>query len=137
MICIMFIISCKSITKIGMSILTLLCSVLIVTFSDEMELWYDAPPLSVLSNIQASEVMKDDTNWLQALPLGNGLIGAMVYGGINLERIQLNEKSLWSGSFSESDNDKAPANLVRNILFLFNYQKSYVYCTCVHALQRN
>ena len=100
-------------------ILTLLCGILIVTFSDEMELWYDAPPLSVFSTVPASETMKDDKNWLQALPLGNGLIGAMVYGGIHLERIQLNEKSLWSGSFDRSDNDQAPANLVSRI-YKFN-----------------
>eukprot|EP01035_Chromulina_nebulosa_P028368 gene28368-37439_t len=72
--------------------------------------------------------MKDDKYWLQALPLGNGLIGAMVYGGINLERIQLNEKSLWSGSVSESDNEKAPANLesIRNLLFAGSYVEAEV-----------
>lgn len=100
-------------------ILALLNCILIVSFSDDMELWYDAPPLSVFSSILANETMKDDMNWLQALPLGNGMIGAMVYGGINLERIQLNEKSLWSGSFSDSDNDQAPANLVRNMLIQY------------------
>ncbi|MDF2908432.1 MAG: alpha-amylase, partial [Herbinix sp.] len=35
--------------------------------------------------------------WTQALPLGNGRIGAMVYGGITKERICLNEDTLWSG----------------------------------------
>ena len=84
-----------------------------------MELWYDAPPLNVFNSILANETMKDDMNWLQALPLGNGFIGAMVFGGINLERIQLNEKSLWSGSFSDSDNGQAPANLVRNMLIQY------------------
>lgn len=111
-------------------ILTLFCSILVVTLSDEVELWYDAPPLSVLSSILPNEAMKDDKYWLQALPLGNGLIGVMVYGGINLERIQLNEKSLWSGSVSESDNEKAPANLVRKyILFLFDYYN--LCCACI------
>ncbi|MDF2483975.1 MAG: hypothetical protein K0R46_143 [Herbinix sp.] len=40
---------------------------------------------------------KPATNWTQALPLGNGRIGAMVYGGITKERICLNEDTLWSG----------------------------------------
>ncbi len=35
--------------------------------------------------------------WVEALPLGNGRLGAMVFGGIGVERLQLNEDSLWSG----------------------------------------
>lgn len=35
--------------------------------------------------------------WLEALPVGNGLLGAMVFGGVSLERVQVNEKTLWSG----------------------------------------
>ena len=35
--------------------------------------------------------------WLEAMPLGNGLMGAMVFGGIERERIVLNESSFWSG----------------------------------------
>ncbi len=37
------------------------------------------------------------TNWLEALPVGNGRLGAMVFGGVTNERIQLNEDTLWSG----------------------------------------
>ncbi len=37
------------------------------------------------------------TEWVQALPVGNGRLGAMVYGGIDRERIQLNEDTIWSG----------------------------------------
>ena len=37
-------------------------------------------------------------NWLEALPLGNGTIGAMVFGGVQNELIQFNESSLVSGS---------------------------------------
>jgi alpha-L-fucosidase 2 len=36
--------------------------------------------------------------WQEALPIGNGRLGAMVYGGIRRERIQLNEDTLWGGS---------------------------------------
>lgn len=45
-------------------------------------LWYETPA----------------TDFHQALPLGNGRIGAMVFGGVNEERIVLNESSMWSGS---------------------------------------
>ncbi len=38
------------------------------------------------------------TSFHQALPLGNGRIGGMVYGGVDEERIVLNESSVWSGS---------------------------------------
>jgi alpha-L-fucosidase 2 len=44
----------------------------------------------------------------QALPLGNGRLGAMVFGGVAEERIVLNESSLWSGS--PEDNDRAEAS---------------------------
>ncbi|MBP3360002.1 MAG: glycoside hydrolase family 95 protein [Clostridia bacterium] len=40
---------------------------------------------------------KEAQNWNYALPLGNGRIGAMMYGGSILDRIQLNEETLWSG----------------------------------------
>ena len=37
------------------------------------------------------------TQWVEALPVGNGRIGAMVFGGVEHERLQLNEDSLWAG----------------------------------------
>ncbi len=57
--------------------------------------------------------------WLQALPLGNGALGAMVFGGLETERIQLNEKSLWSGGPWDTNNPEALAHLpeVRRLLF--------------------
>ena len=44
--------------------------------------------------------------WTEALPVGDGRIGAMVFGGVRTERIQLNEHTLWSGHPVEDD---APA----------------------------
>ena len=35
--------------------------------------------------------------WVEALPVGNGRLGAMVFGGIEHERLQLNEDTLWAG----------------------------------------
>ena len=46
--------------------------------------------------------------WTEALPLGNGRLGAMVFGGSRHERIQLNEDSLWSGHARSCDNPDAP-----------------------------
>ena len=40
---------------------------------------------------------KPATEWVEALPLGNGKIGAMVFGGVEEELLQLNESTLWSG----------------------------------------
>src|SRR4051812_33118753 len=36
--------------------------------------------------------------WTEALPIGNGRLGAMIFGGIETETLQLNEDTLWSGS---------------------------------------
>ena len=47
------------------------------------------------------------TMWEESLPLGNGIIGAMPYGGIDYERVILNEESMWSGSVQETDNPEA------------------------------
>jgi hypothetical protein len=52
------------------------------TAGDQERLWYDAPA----------------GRWLEALPLGNGQMAAMVFGGIADETIQLNESTFWSGS---------------------------------------
>ena len=38
------------------------------------------------------------TNWNEALPIGNGFIGGMVFGGVQQERIQLNESTIWGGA---------------------------------------
>jgi alpha-L-fucosidase 2 len=48
------------------------------------------------------------TQWVEALPIGNGRLGAMVFGGVERERLQLNESSLWSGGPKDWNNPKAP-----------------------------
>ena len=57
--------------------------------------------------------------WNEALPLGNGRLGAMVFGSVNAERIQLNENTLWMGGPRETDNADALTHLpeVRRLLF--------------------
>ncbi len=49
--------------------------------------------------------------WDQALPVGNGRLGAMVFGGVRRERIQLNEEGLWSGGPQERVNPDCAGNL--------------------------
>lgn len=58
-------------------------------------------------------------NWNEALPLGNGRLGAMIFGDPARERIQLNEDSIWYGGPSDRNNPDALAHLavIRNLLF--------------------
>lgn len=49
--------------------------------------------------------------WEEALPLGNGKLGAMIYGGISEEQIQLNEDSIWLGGPVDRNNPDAKENL--------------------------
>ena len=57
--------------------------------------------------------------WEEALPLGNGRLGAMVFGGVTDERIQLNESTLWDGYVLDPNNPDALKALpeVRRLLF--------------------
>lgn len=52
-------------------------------------------------------------NWDEALPVGNGRIGGMIFGKVGDELIQLNEDSIWSGNFRSRNNPKAYPNLGR------------------------
>ncbi len=52
-------------------------------------------------------------NWNEALPLGNGRLGAMVFGGTLIERLSMNEDSLWYGGFRNRVNPDARKNLPR------------------------
>ncbi len=63
----------------------------------EHKLWYDRPAMT----------------WTQALPLGNGRLGAMVFGNPGVERIQLNEETIWAGQPNHSLNPKAKESLPR------------------------
>ncbi|WP_420114899.1 glycosyl hydrolase family 95 catalytic domain-containing protein [Pseudactinotalea sp.] len=51
--------------------------------------------------------------WTEALPVGNGRLGAMVYGGVATERLQLNEDTLWSGGPYDPINPAAAEALPR------------------------
>lgn len=47
------------------------------------------------------------TLWVEALPVGNGRLGAMVFGGVHLERMQFNEDTLWTGEPRKYDREDA------------------------------
>ena len=59
------------------------------------------------------------SHWLEALPVGNGHLGAMVYGGARVEQLQLNEETFWSGGPHNNNAPEAKAHLqeVRGLIF--------------------
>ena len=72
------------------------------TGNNDLKLWYTSP----------ADITKYYQGWQEkSLPMGNGGIGGTVFGGITRERIQLNEKSLWSGGPSESRKNYNGGNL--------------------------
>jgi alpha-L-fucosidase 2 len=79
--------------------------------AQQVKLWYNAPA----------------TEWTQALPLGNGRLGAMVFGGVNDELIQLNDATLWSGGPVNNHVNPEAAQylpLVRTALAQQDYHKA-------------
>ncbi|MCW3846185.1 glycoside hydrolase family 95 protein [Sphingomonas sp. LB-2] len=64
--------------------------------------------------------------WVEALPIGNGRLGAMLYGGVGAERIQLNEDSFWGGGPYDPSSPKALAALprVRELIWAGKYAEA-------------
>ncbi len=64
--------------------------------------------------------------WTDAYPVGNGRMGAMVFGGVERERIQFNEETLWTGSPHSYVNKGATAHLpeLRRLLLAGQQQKA-------------
>ena len=65
--------------------------------------------------------------WDEALPVGNGRLGAMVFGGVYKERIQVNEESLWAGKRFNTNNSNALHDLpvIRELIFEGRIQEAY------------
>jgi alpha-L-fucosidase 2 len=63
------------------------------------------------------------TEWVEALPVGNGRLGAMVFGGIHQERLQLNEDTLWAGGPYDPANPEALVALpeIRRLIAIGDY----------------
>ena len=81
----------------------LCCTTSLIGYAQDYRLWYNRPA----------------TQWLEALPVGNSQLGAMIYGGVNTEEIQLNEETFWSGSPHNNNSPEAKAHLeeVRQLIF--------------------
>lgn len=69
-----------------------------------LKLWYNKPSGDI---------------WENALPIGNGFLGAMIYGNVDTEKIQLNESTVWSGSPNRNDNTACLDSLsvIRKLIF--------------------
>lgn len=80
------------------------------TGNEALKLWYRRPA----------------TRWVEALPLGNGRLGAMVWGGIEHERLQLNEDTLYAGGPYDPTSPEALAALpeVRRLIFAGQYAQA-------------
>lgn len=88
-----------------MSFMLFVCAVVMAAekLDNDQRLWYDAPA----------------TCWLEALPLGNSRMGAMVFGGTDTEQIQLNEETFWSGGPHNNNSSTSLRYLteVRSLIF--------------------
>ncbi|MGB8193750.1 MAG: glycoside hydrolase N-terminal domain-containing protein [Chitinophagaceae bacterium] len=88
--------------------LTIICSCLLLFGSAQTEqsnalkLWYDQPAVK----------------WTEALPVGNGRLGGMIFGGVEQDRIQFNEETLWTGGPRDYHREGASAYLeeIRKLL---------------------
>jgi len=83
--------------------------------SNAYKLWYDKP----------AQV------WTEALPLGNGRLGAMVFGNPAAEQIQLNEATIWAGSPNNNANPDALTNIpkIRELVFAGKYLEAQTLAT--------
>lgn len=88
--------------KLHIAVSMLICSVFSVSASD-LKLWYAQPA----------------NQWVEALPLGNGRLGVMTFGGTATEQLQINEETFWGGGPHRNDSPHALENLqhVRELIF--------------------
>ncbi|WP_285059784.1 glycoside hydrolase family 95 protein [Pedobacter ginsengisoli] len=80
--------------------------------TDRNKLWYDKPA----------------SNWNEALPIGNGFIGGMIFGRPEKERIQLNESTIWAGGPNSNIDTAARTNIdeVRRLLAQKKYLEAQI-----------
>ena len=99
----------KEMRVLTLSILSFCCAMTIQ--AQQHTLWYSHPA----------------SHWLEALPIGNSHLGAMVYGGTDTEEIQLNEETFWSGSPHNNDAPAAREHLdqVRQLIFAGKEQDAH------------
>ncbi len=78
--------------------------------NDQLTLWYRQPA----------------ANWTEALPIGNGRLGAMVFGGVETERLQLNDDTLWSGPPDRDWNNPEAKNQLASVRRLVMEEEKYI-----------
>src|SRR3954447_11314231 len=78
-----------------------------VVAANDLALWYNQPA---------------GTEWLRALPIGNGRLGAMVFGNTDTERLQLNEDTVWAGGPHDYSNTRGAGSLAQLRQLVFQNQ---------------
>ena len=84
---------------IWMSLMGIAAVVQVVSAQQPMRLWYESPA----------------TYFEEALPIGNGRLGAMVYGGVSCDSLQLNDITLWSGKPVDCNEDAGASRWIPEI----------------------
>ncbi len=94
----------------ALAALSLLQSVHAVETGSPLTLWYQQPA----------------GKWTEALPIGNGRLGAMIFGGVEREHLQLNEGTLWAGGPYNPNNTNALGALpeARKLVFAGKYDEA-------------
>lgn len=99
----------------GVLLILFLCNSILFCQKDTVnnssfKLWYNHPA----------------TVWTEALPIGNGSFGGMVFGGVETERVQLNDDTFWSGKSYDPNNPEALKNLpiVRELIKTGKYEEA-------------
>ena len=89
----------------------LCCATIMTGQAQNHRIWYNRPA----------------THWLEALPVGNSQLGAMIYGDVATEEIQLNEETFWSGSPHHNNSPEAKTHLqeVRQLIFQGREQEAH------------
>ena len=98
-------------TAVALLVGSLFATSIVSAQSDTLlRLWYNHPA----------------NQWVEALPIGNGRLGAMVYGDPYKEKIQLNEITVWAGQPNRNDNPDARKALpeVRRLVFEGKYKEA-------------
>ncbi|MGM0531203.1 MAG: glycosyl hydrolase family 95 catalytic domain-containing protein [Bacteroidota bacterium] len=104
-----------------------------------MKLFFNLATIAILIcftsiELNGQELKKEDklwfkqpaSEWDEALPVGNGRLGAMVFGGVKHERLQLNEESIWTkgGRLEDKEDGYKSIPKIRKLLFEGEYKKA-------------
>ena len=102
--------TCNIMTKVFWLFLPVVFTIPVWSQHDTNTLWYEEPA----------------QRWTEALPIANGRLGAMIFGGIKTERIQLNEESVWTnrGTYRNLQGAKDHLPQIRSWLFAGEYEKA-------------